>query len=300
MQTQSQANSKIVSKQVIRKYILQPETKFQLYWNLFVTTILVFTCIMTPFNIAFYPDRISDTWRFINYLVDFIFLADIIIIFNTGYVDEDGEFLVVQDYGKIAKRYLQSWFIIDLVAVVPIDLFFGGSNINGIVRITRIGRMYRLIRLTRMLRVLKIIKEQSRIMDHMQDHLKIGIGFQRLLFFVLYTIIFTHVLACFWTLVAQFNRDKSQTWLGGDADFIGTTPVELYLTSVYFVITTITTVGYGDMSGGTKQEKFFCIILMLFGVIAFSFSTGSLASILQNYDTTKAQVQEKLEILNRI
>jgi hypothetical protein len=157
---------------------------------------------MTPFNIAFYPDRTSNTWRGINVTIDLIFLADILIIFNTGFIDEDGEFQVVQDYGKIAKRYLTSWFIIDFVAIIPIDLFFGGSNINGIVRITRIGRLYRLIRLTRMMKVLRVIKEQSRIMDHMQDHLKIGIGFQRLLFFFLYFIIFTHVFSCFWMLVA--------------------------------------------------------------------------------------------------
>ena len=136
-------------------------------------------------------------------------------------IDEDGEFTVVQDYGKIAKRYLTSWFFIDFIAVIPIDLLFGGSNINGIVRITRIGRMYRLIRLTRMLRVLKVIKEQTRLMDKMKDTLKIGIGFQRLLFFMLYFIIFTHVLSCFWMLVATYNSDKSKTWLGGDEDFIG-------------------------------------------------------------------------------
>ena len=89
-------------------------------------------------------------------------------------------------------------------------------------------------------------------MDRMKETLKIGIGFQRLLFFLLYFIIFTHVLSCFWMLVATFNEDESKTWLGGDEDFIGKTQMELYLTAVYFTVTTITTVGYGDMSGGTK------------------------------------------------
>lgn len=252
--------------------------------------ILVFTCVMTPYNIAFHPDRTNVTWVAINSIIDILFLMDILVIFNTAYIDEDGEFTVVQDYGKIAKRYLTSWFIIDFLAIIPIDILFGGSNVNGIVRITRIGRLYRLIRLTRMLRVIKIIKEQSRIMDRMKESLRIGIGFQRVLFFTVYFVIFTHVLSCFWMLVATYNKDITKTWLGGDEDFIGKTPSELYLTAVYFTITTITTVGYGDMSGGTKQEKIFCIILMLFGVIAFSFATGSLASILSSYDTTNAHI----------
>ena len=38
---------------------------------------------------------------------------------------------------------------------------------------------------------------------------------------------------------------------------------------------------------------------MVTGVIAFSFANGSLTSIIQNYDQTNANYQEKLNILNR-
>lgn len=47
---------------------------------------------------------------------------------------------------------------------------------------------------------------------------------------------------------------------------------EKYLTAFYFTITTITTVGYGDISAGTFTEKIGCIFLMLLGVISFSFA----------------------------
>ena len=57
---------------------------------------------------------------------------------------------------------------------------------------------------------------------------------------------------------------------------------ELYLTSFYFTVTTIVTVGYGDITPISMGEKIICIILMVMGVIAFSFTTGSLASIIQN------------------
>jgi hypothetical protein len=57
-------------------------------------------------------------------------------------------------------------------------------------------------------------------------------------------------------------------------------PSEQYLTSVYFTVTTITTVGYGDISGSSISEKIFCVIIMLVGVMSFSFFSGSLASII--------------------
>jgi len=56
--------------------------------------------------------------------------------------------------------------------------------------------------------------------------------------------------------------------------------VALYLTSFYFTISTITTVGYGDISGQNTIERSMGIIIMLIGVMAFSFATGSLSSIL--------------------
>jgi hypothetical protein len=44
----------------------------------------------------------------------------------------------------------------------------------------------------------------------------------------------------------------------------------------------------------------FCIFLMLFGVLLFTFVSGALASILANYDAQQAQLQEKLLYLNKL
>lgn len=74
----------------------------------------------------------------------------------------------------------------------------------------------------------------------------------------------------------------------------------LYLTSIYFTVTTITTVGYGDISGGTKLEKIFCIFTMVIGVVAFSFASGTLSSILQNYDEQNAKQEDKMNILRKL
>ena len=54
---------------------------------------------------------------------------------------------------------------------------------------------------------------------------------------------------------------------------------------------TITTVGFGDINGGTISEKMICIALMVIGVIAFSFATGTLSSILSNLDSSKAKLK---------
>jgi hypothetical protein len=69
---------------------------------------------------------------------------------------------------------------------------------------------------------------------------------------------------------------------------------------MYWAVTTITTVGYGDISGTNNLERIFCCIMMITGVILFSFASGALASIIQNFDSSNAFYQEKLLVLNKI
>jgi hypothetical protein len=73
----------------------------------------------------------------------------------------------------------------------------------------------------------------------------------------------------------------------------------LYIVSFYWTITTITTVGYGDISGTNNFERMFCSLMMVVGVVSFSFANGSLASIISSYDSKNALYQEKLNILNK-
>jgi Ion channel len=65
-------------------------------------------------------------------------------------------------------------------------------------------------------------------------------------------------------------------------------------------VTTITTVGYGDISGHTTCEKLFGIVLMIIGASGFSFAAGSLSSLMSNLDASQAQLKERISTLNDI
>ena len=151
------------------------------------------------------------------------------------------------------------------------------------VRIARIGRMYKLVKLTRLLRVLKVVKQRGKLLKYVQDFLNIGIGFERLVYFVLTFIIGLHIISCLWIIIGNLEYGADDTWM----DKFRThdqAPYDQYVISFYWAATTITTVGYGDLSGVNNLERIFCIAVMIVGVICFTFASGSLASILQNYD----------------
>jgi hypothetical protein len=75
----------------------------------------------------------------------------------------------------------------------------------------------------------------------------------------------------------------SISWIT-EGEFTEQTPVNLYATSFYFTMTTITTVGYGDIHGTCIAEKIVCIFLHLIGVLSYSFISGALTAIIFNYD----------------
>lgn len=93
--------------------------------------------------------------------------------------------------------------------------------------------------------------------------------------------------------------DTTDNWITQKA-FTDMGDFDLYMVSIYFTVTTIMTVGYGDISAYNSGERAFCIILMLIGVISFSFMTGALSSIISNYDNSEAALKEKLAVLNDI
>ena len=74
----------------------------------------------------------------------------------------------------------------------------------------------------------------------------------------------------------------------------------MYIIGIYWTITTITTVGYGDIYATNTPERIVATIIMIIGVIAFSFSTGSLSSIIQNIDSRQATYRRKLEVLKEL
>lgn len=65
-------------------------------------------------------------------------------------------------------------------------------------------------------------------------------------------------------------------------------------------MTTFSTVGYGDISATNKTEKIFCIFVMCVGVTAFAAGTSTLTNLLQTFDQEDKNLQDKIDMLNKI
>lgn len=57
-----------------------------------VTVILIFTCMVTPYRIAF-VEKDDDIWSMINMSIDGLFLIDMILCFISAYYTDEFELI---------------------------------------------------------------------------------------------------------------------------------------------------------------------------------------------------------------
>ena len=97
--------------------LIMPEDKFKAVWNMIIVILLMYTAIFVPFRIAFVQTDSSSIVVF-EQIVDIIFGIDILVNFLSATEDTESNTLIYK-HKDIAKKYIKSWFILDLVACFP-------------------------------------------------------------------------------------------------------------------------------------------------------------------------------------
>jgi hypothetical protein len=207
----------------------------------------------------------------------------------------------------IVLRYLKTWFSIDLLTSVPVNLFasinnsdseIGVNSYHNLTKITRLPKLYRLLKLVKMFRLINFVRKNKNIIGSNQllRKMKIHHNIEKLLIFFFAICIFVHISSCIWYLIAKFNESNNNNWLLRFG-FLDYEPFDIYVVCVYYTLMTITTVGYGDIYSGALIEIIYNLMLMLGGVIIYSFAISSLTNIVTNLDMKNAITNNKLVLL---
>uniref|UniRef100_A0A8C7WFZ6 Ion transport domain-containing protein n=1 Tax=Oncorhynchus mykiss TaxID=8022 RepID=A0A8C7WFZ6_ONCMY len=274
-------------------------------WDWVILLLVLYTALFTPYSAAFLLDERGDSLRrrcgytcnplnMVDLMVDVLFIVDIGINFRTTFVNPNDE--VVTQPWKIAVHYLKGWFAIDLVAALPFDLLIFRSGSDEMA--TLIG----LLKTARLLRLVRVARKLDRYSEY---------GAAVLFLLMCTFVLIAHWLACIWYAVGYVERPYTETgWLDNLAEQLGKaynasepgsgpSAKDYYITALYFTFSSLTSVGFGNVSPNTNSEKLFSICVMVIGSLMYASIFGNVSAIIQRlysgttrYHTQMLRVKE--------
>ncbi|AWP20001.1 putative potassium voltage-gated channel subfamily H member 5-like [Scophthalmus maximus] len=274
---------------------------FKTTWDWVILILTFYTAIMVPYNVSFKTKQNNLAWLVLDSVVDVIFLIDIVLNFHTTFVGPAGE--VISDAKLIRMNYLKTWFVIDLLSCLPYDIINAFEHVDeGLSSLFSSLKVIRLLRLGRV----------ARKLDHYLEY-----GAAVLVLLVCVFGLVAHWLACIWYSIGDHevidettNSIKTDSWLYQLALSIGTpyrynisgtgqweggpNKDTLYISSLYFTMTSLTTIGFGNIAPTTDGEKIFSVAMMMVGSLLYATIFGNVTTIFQQMYTNTNRYHEML------
>mmetsp|Transcript_30932 Transcript_30932/g.72530 ORF Transcript_30932/g.72530 Transcript_30932/m.72530 type:complete len:863 (+) Transcript_30932:37-2625(+) len=202
-----------------RIYVIDPHSTYMRLWDFILVFCLVYTALVTPYEIAFIPDR-DSILLVINRIVDIVFIKDMIMQFFMKVERNTRQGKIwVRDRRKVALLYVKTWFLIDLASVLPYDDFTDllQESADGIQSV-KILRTIRVLRLVKLLRILKA----SRMVKRWENRIALKSTSLYLIKFAVLIILSCHWMACVWgflgLLEGSMLKCKEELLRDGDPD----------------------------------------------------------------------------------
>ena len=301
---------------------------FLVYWEMLTCLACVYVAITVPYIVGIDEVKGEDAlfgqcvigqiaaltrggdWQGIIAVVDLIcdclFVLDLVLNFHTArwQISHQGRehWELIDDLPSIRKYYLWqvnadgklTWmpgaFFVDLIGVIPwqyIDCM--GAN-----AVAKSLRLLRLIKLTRMYRL-------RRLIEGLYFRFPSSVFAIKCMELVLTMFLAAHWMCCLWFRVG-YHDGWVHTANANLRDEDGKPKYEFqevyeWLTSFYWAITTMTTIGYGDITATTQTERAVACVVMIMGCGFFAWSTGTITSVLTTKAACKERFTNKLEEL---
>lgn len=112
-------------------------------------------------------------------------------------------------------------------------------------------------------------------------------------------VMVSHFFGCLWSLIGGYQLSMNKGWIyvNSQSNIQKTDFYSIYITSIYWVITTFASVGYGDVTGHDNMEFGFILIVEMVGICFFGWMIGTFQQLLLSLSAPDfiSEEQEKLD-----
>eukprot|EP01083_Nonionella_stella_P064890 169591_1 len=280
--------------------VFHPYSSPRMVWDLCIIFMILYTAIAVPLRLSWSMQETLSFW-ILNRLLDFLFIVDITINFNTAF--ERGTELII-DRRSIVKHYFSTWFTLDFVASFPFDfvmsLINGGteSSISLLPRLVRLFKLSRLFRLARLQRILRRVQLQLGIRNSTNKILKFSGA----------AVLCAHWMACCFYAVSTVSGNSElgsfPSWVdrlaaSGKNQLDSSSVSHTYIAALYWSLTTMTSIGYGDVAPKTPSERIFGIFGMICGAVLFGHFMGNVLAVVADMSPAENEFHLKMDMLSQ-
>lgn len=254
----------------LRKYIISPYDTIYRCWSTFLIILVVYCAWINPFELGFIDELKPGALFIADTVIDIFFAIDIIVTFFVAYVDDKTQ--QIEDNPKyIAVRYISTWLIFDITSTVPFQAFsyiFTGKIGSGL--------SYNLLNLLRLWRLRRV----KALFTRLEKDIRFSYFWVRCARLICVTLFAVHCAGCTYYLLAERYPDRHKTWIGSVMPNFREQSIWVrYICSLYWSITTLTTVGYGDLHAVNSIEMTFDIFYMLFNLGLTAYLIGNMTNL---------------------
>ena len=235
---------------------LHPFSPLRQKWDMLIALTLLYNGIMLPWAVAFsWIERPGDTRFVIDRVVDVVFIVDVVLNCFTGVITDDGA--LSMDRRVILYSYLSSWFAIDFITALPLEVIFmliefdgdaddeENENRNAFVTLVKLLRTAKLLRIMKLLKLFRFFRF-VRLMSRFEQALFVRYSITSLAKFTMVLICVAHWSACLFFFIDQ-ECCASPTVTDDDNDNGGTTGSTMTTTTDDFEATML------DSLDGTRS-----------------------------------------------
>ncbi|XP_074519093.1 voltage-gated delayed rectifier potassium channel KCNH4-like isoform X2 [Halichoeres trimaculatus] len=278
------------------RFILLHYSVSKALWDWLILLATFYVAVTVPYNVSFtpYEDTVTAARSTIvsDIAVEMLFIVDMILNFRTTYVSQSGQ--VVYESRSICIHYATTWFFVDLVAALPFDLLYA-FNIT-------VTSLVHLLKTVRLLRLLRLLQKLDRYSQYSAMVLTLLMSVFALL---------AHWMACIWYMIGRRELENDDSWEIGwlhelgkrlETPYInstvgGPTVRSSYIASLYFTLSSLTSVGFGNVCANTDAEKIFSICTMLVGALMHALVFGNVTAIIQRMYSRRSLYHTRMKDL---
>ena len=113
---------------------------------------------------------------------------------------------------------------------------------------------------------------------------------------ICFILLIFHLSSCIYIFI---GRNSYPNWILS-TNLDNKSFYHIYICGIYILITALTTVGYGDITCYSFKERIFQLILLIIGIVAYSWIISSFSNYIKKISEQSVDLESRISILDDI